>query len=244
MPIEQSKVTLFNRETFPANIQGLAIDYKSRNTQFRGGSALVKKVYDQQGNPWAFKWYAKLSGQPITQLREYARQSDEDEKVHLQSGVAESEIIDAHYFIASSSRDQVVPTTPELYAFQPWSEGQTSRDTRLRDIIFKPGLRRSYANLLLNCADVFTQTGRYADLIGGTRINIAGKDILDLRGILMPWMTTNIMIEGDEVKIIDAKTIDQDIGHLRLGFVKINRLAVLAFGKFLKAVDKIDALRK
>ncbi len=225
MPISASQIEKFRESPIP---KGISLEAPSEKRVLRGKDAIVIKIEDT-----AFKWYATLSGQSKDQLLKYAKESDQDEAFLMANGLKPEQVVDSHYFIASYE------DSPELFAAQRWVQGQTICKTSLIGILRNRELRHSLSELLLNCAKIHQNTGRFPDTIGAGRIKIGEMDFFDPRAIVFPWYNTNIINENNEARIIDAKLIQPDIGRFKLIGLKVNHYANLGFARFLQFVNKV-----
>lgn len=233
MPISQEQIDRYKKSPTPPFLSKLLPDPMDEGV-YRGGSAVVKKMLTPDGKKIAVKTYLRLEGSDIPTLHRYGQTSNEDEKLLIGQGIDSTQIVKAQYVISG------IKDAPMLYAVQEWDEGRTLASTPLTEILRNKQLRRSLSEVLLKCASLKKDQGKYADLIGGKRLRISGMDILNPMGIIFPWLSTNIKHDGQVVRIIDAKTIDNDWGGIRLQAVKVNRLATVVFAKALHLIDKFD----
>jgi hypothetical protein len=196
MPITQEQTNLFSN-SLPLSLK--VPDLVNNGILFKGREALVKQL-----NPGsALKWYALLSNNPVDQLVRYAAEVNQDEADLLNAGFAKQQVPNSHFFIDTFSSGDY----GQLFAIQRWIEGKPLKDLSLKEIIKNPELRESIAGIFTNAARIFQQTKKYINLIKKNQIQIGRHSFQDPRKVISPFRSPNIMIEGNNAVLVDAKKL-------------------------------------
>lgn len=228
MPISELQIEQFKNQTFPGSVNLT----RTGEHIYRGKEALVTKTGSGSTN-YAFKWYANLEGSSTKKLIDYGTAVNKDEALLYKVGLGGRRVLDSHFFVSEFNKK------PQLFAIQPWSDGQTLRDIPFWQIISNPQLRQSLAEIFINCEKSYRLTDRQPDLTGGKRVSFFGKDFVEPWVFLWPFRTTNILIENDQAVLVDAKALNQDPSYVKKAALSVNRLISIFFAKvFLMAANR------
>jgi hypothetical protein len=206
MPITQEQIYRFSRQPFP---RGIILEGATFPGIKKGNEALVKRVEDT-----AFKWYAKLSGQPIDNLHAYADGINQDEDLLRSLGLGSNQLPDSHFFIGSHEEGN-----PELFAIQPWVNGRLLKEVSLWEILNNRPLSESLANLFLIANEFNKMTGRFPDLKGSEKI----WGVSDPTKIIWPFRSTNIIVSENTAVLTDARALNPKPGSIKYGASKIHQ---------------------
>ncbi|NTU46743.1 hypothetical protein HGA88_03885 [Candidatus Roizmanbacteria bacterium] len=182
---------------------------------FNGQEAFVIQAGDI-----AFKWYASLSGKSVDQLLAYARQVKQDETRFYTVGATKNQVIQTSFFIANGGEDQ----SAQLYAVQEWITGTAMKSMSVKKILANPTTRESLAEIFLLAAEVYQTYRRKADLTGGDKISIFGRQIPHPVKVINPFFTPNIMITQDGLAVLPDVRCHGDNGKFTNAMIDLHRL--------------------
>lgn len=228
MPITQEQIRQFYEHPIPPEIK-LHREDNSQKQVLRGKEALISKAFDEEGNTWAFKWYASLSGRKMDVLRRYADGINRDEASLQRLGLTSHQVPNSNFFIC---RDYVGNTAAELFALQPWTDGVPLREIPAKELATNRELRKNLGEFFNLCGQLYSKEGITPDLTGGKRLNLLGHDVVDPTGFIWPFRTTNVIINDNRPILVDAK-------HNNLEVHPIKKLAVLAHWRISQLTGQI-----
>ena len=183
------------------------------------------------GHDYAFKWYASLGGKSVDELIAYGKSVEHDEWLLRSFGLSPDQVPGSKFYVAKFNNQ------PELFALQRWVDAPNLREVPIWEIIKNPNIRRSLAELFLNCGNVYPPTGRFPDLASSNIVRVLGRDIVDPSVIFWPFRTTNIKIENEVAVISDAKMINPQMRFFIYQARRVHRLMTLVSARALLLID-------
>lgn len=194
-----------------------------------GGEAVVMETLSESGHLVAFKWYDKHKNKSKEELLNYAENVNRDEEQYKEVGLGTNVVYDTHFVIAEGKNFK-----PQLYAMQPWIKGRLLKNVSIFEIIKNRNLRSNLSELYLRSAAIYWEHRELPDLSGGEKWVIGGKTIPDLRKVIWPFWTSNIMVVGDKAILHDARTHSTKPGSLKYDMILFHRRLTMLAGYLLK----------